>query len=275
MILQKPVNLLKDSWREFFIDNCNQLSAAISFYSLFSLFPFTLVVSLITGHIIKSPSAQAKVVDVIMNFFPVSENFIAGIVENVIRTRTTIGIVAIVMLIWGSMSVFYTVSKSLNAAWGIHQPRSFLGERLLDFCMMAGAGLVLLASISLTTIFRIASELSLPSWAAMLMENISSWHCILFLINSALTFIVFLFLFKFIPNTQVRWKDIWAGALTCAICFEIAKLAFVWFVPNFTNYNLVYGSLGALIALLTWIYTSAMIFLFFAKLTSVYSRQRR
>ena len=274
VILQKPVSLFRDSWREFFIDNCPQLSASVSFYSLFSLFPFTLVVSSITGYIIKSPSAQEKVIDSIMNFLPVSENFIASIIENVVNTRTTIGIVATVMLIWGGMSVFYSISKSLNAAWGIHQSRSFFHERLLDFCMMVGAGLLLLVSLSLTTIFKIASEMNHPVWAAMLMANISFWHCILFIINTALIFIVFLFLYKFIPNTLVRWKDIWAGALAGAICFEITKLVFVWFVPKFSNYNLVYGSLGALIALLTWIHISAIILLFCAKVTSVHSRQR-
>jgi len=93
------------------------------------------------------------------------------------------------------------------------------------------------------------------------------------LIN-ALAFVVFLFLYRFVPNTQVSWRDVWMGALVAAICFEITKSAFVWFVGNFSYYNLVYGPVGTVIALLVWTYMSALILLFCAELTSVYTKRQ-
>ena len=68
---------------------------------------------------------------------------------------------------------------------------------------------------------------------------------------------------------QPRWRDIWLSALAAAICYDISKLAFVWYVDTFAPYNLVYGSIGTIIALLTWTYLVALIMLFFAKVAKV------
>ncbi|MCK4722833.1 MAG: YihY/virulence factor BrkB family protein, partial [Dehalococcoidia bacterium] len=133
---------------------------------------------------------------------------------------------------------------------------------------------LLLISISLTAGFRVVGQVTLPAWGSMFLTNVLFWHCLVFFLSAVLTFVVFLFLYRFVPNTPVRWRDIWGGALAAAVCFEGTKFFFLWFVGNFGRYNLIYGPIGALIALLMWTYVSAVIFLFCAKLTSVYARQR-
>lgn len=268
------MSFMKEAVKEFFIDNCTQLAAAVSFFLLFSLFPLALVAISVTGFILQSPATQLAVIAGIGNLLPVSGDFITNTMKGVADARGTIGIVAIIGLLVGGLSVFYSVSKALNAAWGIRQPRTFLRERLVDFCMMVGAGLLLLISISLTAGFSVVGQLNFPAWGSMFLTNVLFWHCLVFLISAVLTFVVFLFLYRFVPNTPVRWRDIWGGALAAAICFEATKFFFLWFVGNFGRYNLIYGPIGALIALLMWTYVSAVIFLFCAKLTSVYARQR-
>jgi len=274
MVAEKQMLLIREVVREFFVDNCPQLAAAISFYLLFALFPLGLVAISVTGFVLKSPTARAEVIAGIGNLLPVSGHFIAGTIAGVVSARGTIGILATVALIVGGMSVFYAVSRSLNAAWGIRQPRPFFRERLVDFCMMVGAGLLLLISILLTAGLKVIGQAGLPAWGAAFFESVLFWRGMIFLVSAALTFVVFLFLYRFVPNTQVRWRDVWGGALAAAICFEITKSAFVWFVGNFIQYNLVYGPVGTLIALLMWIYISAVILLFCAKFTAVYARQR-
>ena len=265
---------MKEAVKEFFIDNCTQLAAAVSFFLLFSLFPLALVAISVTGFILKSPTAQEQLISGIGDLIPISSTFITSTITGVVSARGTLGIFAIIGLLVGGLSVFYSVSKSLNAAWGVRQPRSFLHERLVDFCMMVGAGLLLLISISLTAGFRVVGQLNLPAWGSMFLTNVLFWHCLVLLISAVLTFVVFLFLYRFVPNTPVRWRDIWGGALAAAICFEGTKFFFLWFVGNFGRYNLIYGPIGALIALLMWTYVSALIFLFCVKLTSVYVRRR-
>ena len=274
MCPKELMSFMKEAVKEFFVDNCTQLAAAVSFFLLFSLFPLALVAISVTGFILKSPTAQEQLISGIGDLIPISSTFITSTITGVVSARGTLGIFAIIGLLVGGLSVFYSVSKSLNAAWGIHQPRTFLRERLVDFCMMVGAGLLLLISISLTAGFRVVGQLNLPAWGSMFLTNVLFWHCLVFFISAVLTFVVFLFLYRFVPNTPVRWRDIWGGALAAAICFEGTKFFFLWFVGNFGRYNLIYGPIGALIALLMWTYVSAVIFLFCAKLTSVYARRR-
>jgi membrane protein len=89
------------------------------------------------------------------------------------------------------------------------------------------------------------------------------------ILATGLAFLVFLLLYKFIPSIRPKWKDIWLGALVAAISFEITKIIFLVYLRIFNPYNLVYGSIGALIAFLMWTYLSALVFLFIAKVTHV------
>ena len=89
------------------------------------------------------------------------------------------------------------------------------------------------------------------------------------ILATGLTFVVFLLLYKFIPSIWPKWKDIWMGALAAAVSFEITKVLFILYVRIFSPYDLAYGSMGALIAFMTWTYFSTLVFLFIAKVINV------
>ncbi|MFC1904480.1 YihY/virulence factor BrkB family protein [Chloroflexota bacterium] len=269
----KLIDFMKVVIHEFTTDNCPHLAAAISYYFLFSLFPLTLAVISAMGFVLRSPALEAQVIKGIGDLLPVSGDFITGTIRGVVSARGATGIVATIGLIWGGTSVFNAIRKALNTAWGIRRPHPFIHARLLELVMMAGAGSLLLISVSLTTSVRIIRELNQPIFMSILLHNGFFWHSIVILISLTITFLVFIFLYWIVPNMAVRWRGIWVGALAAAICFEVTKSAFIWFVGNFTQYNLVYGPVGTIIALLVWTYVSAIIFLFFAKVTSVYARR--
>ena len=90
-------------------------------------------------------------------------------------------------------------------------------------------------------------------------------------LSPLLSFLSFVLLYRFLPNTKVQFGDVWLGAFAGAMAFEGAKWGFVWYVNTFPVYNVVYGPIGAIMALLTWVYVSAMILLFGAHLTSRYA----
>ena len=106
------------------------------------------------------------------------------------------------------------------------------------------------------------------------MDGSLLWHSAVIATSVFIVFLGFLFLYKLVPNTKVYWRHAAMGALVAAVLFEIVKNVFVWFVANFATYNVVYGSVGVIIALMTWAYISAVILLFCAKLISVYPRVR-
>jgi membrane protein len=272
MYVKKWIILIKEVVNEFLTDNCPHLAAAISYYLLFSLFPLVLALISALGFILRSPEMEARVLDGIGNFLPVSSDFVTNTIRGVVSARGVTGALATIGLIWAGSSVFNAIRKSLNTAWGIKKPRPFFVERALELGMMIGASLLLLLSLALTTALKVIRELSLPVLGEMFLDGNLMWNFITMILGTILAFMVFLFLYRVIPNTKVRWRDVWFGALLAAVAFEIAKNIFVWYVTNFSHYNLVYGPVGTIIALLLWTYVSAVIMLFCAKFTSAYPK---
>jgi membrane protein len=136
--------------------------------------------------------------------------------------------------------------------------------------MMLGLGAFLLLYVGMTTAFNFFQSTNV--FGGRFVEGGLFWESMVILASIAIAFVGFLLLYEFIPNTRVPWKHVWVGALMAAVLFEVVKNIFVWFVGEFATYNLVYGSIGTIIALMTWSYISAVILLFCAKLISIYPR---
>ena len=96
------------------------------------------------------------------------------------------------------------------------------------------------------------------------------WNLVPKLITPVLIFLAFLAMYRYLPNAKVRTRDVWPWALAGALAFNAVSLAFVWYVSTFAYYNVLYGSIGAVLALLTWVYLSATIVLFGALVCSSY-----
>jgi len=262
--------MMKQAINEFLTDNCNQLAAAISYYLLLSLFPLALAAISILSYFSRSANVEAKVVEVITTVLPVSPDFVSVTTRDVLPGAGIAGAIATIGLLWSGMGVFNAIRKSLNTAWGIKQPRPFLRERLIEFIMMLGLGAFLLLYVGMTAAFNFFQSTDI--FGSHLVEGRLFWEFMVILASIVIAFVGFLLLYEFIPNTRVPWKHVWVGALMAAVLFEIVKNLFVWFVGKFATYSLVYGSIGTIIALMTWTYISAVILLFCAKLISIYPR---
>ncbi|MFO8102254.1 MAG: YihY/virulence factor BrkB family protein [Dehalococcoidia bacterium] len=259
---------------EYLTDNCPHLSASIAFYTFFSLFPLTLAAISILGFMTNDPDVQNEVVEAVTDFVPVESDFIAKTINGVSNTWEATGIVAIIGLLWGGSSVFHAIRKSLNAAWGIKRPRAFVVDRFVEFCMMVGLGILLLASFGATAVLSVFKKYSINATDVAFFKGDLFWNAMLILVTIAIAFVTFMLLYKFIPNTRVRWRDVWGGALLAAVGFEGAKQVFVWYATTHSSYNVIYGTVSNVIAVMVWLYISAVVMLFCGKLTAVYSRSR-
>jgi YihY family inner membrane protein len=142
---------------------------------------------------------------------------------------------------------------------------------MMDFTLVLGAGVLLMGALFLTPLFTFLKEITdaIAPEAGLAMNFF--WSLVTQVLTPVLSFLTFLLLYRFLPNTKVRMADVWLGALMSAIAFEGAKWGFVWYVKTFPVYNAVYGTVGAIMALLTWVYVSAIILLFGALVTSRYA----
>ena len=255
-----------------FLDkNGPHLAAAITYYALFSLIPLTLAIMSVLGTFFRgSEVLEARLSLAVNTLVPVSQSTLEETLQVLGRTRIATGILGIVGLLWVSTTVFGAIRKGVNTLWGIRQPRRFFHERLIDFSFTAGAGLLLVVPIALTAgvgvLGEFASTLRTGSpedgWLTIMLFNV---------LSPFISLAVFLCMYRYLPNTKVTFRDVWPGALMTTVAFEGWKAVFLWYTSTFPVYDTVYGPVGALVALLSWIYISANILLVGALVTSRYS----
>ena len=260
-----------DAVNDFLTKNCPYIAAAISFYTLFSFFPLVLAIISIAGFVLGPNAEETKLASDIAEVIPVSTEFIGETVRGVVRARAITGVASVFGLLWAATAAFGAMRKGINAAWGIRKTRPFFRERLMDFSLVLGAALlifILLFVVPIIGYFREITEYIAPE-ADIASEFV--WSQATRLIPPFLSFLTFLLLYRFLPNTKVRFNDVWLGALLASAAFDGAKWGFVWYLRTFPIYNVVYGSVGAIMALLTWVYVSAIILLSGALVTSRYA----
>jgi membrane protein len=262
------VVLLSKTINAFGEDNGSLLAAGVAYNLLFSIFPFALVTISVAGFFMESPRFETQVINAIANLIPVARDMLETNLHEVVRSRAETGVVAVALLIWSASSFFNALRKSLNKAWGIKAEVSFFRGQAKDIAMLIGSFILLLLYMWLSTLVRIIHATHFHSEDFQFLNSTTISSTIFSVSNVILAFGVILLLYKFIPSHNPHWKDIWPGALLAAASVEIIRFGFIWYIGDFSNYNLVYGSIGAVIALLAFIYLSAWALLFFAELSA-------
>lgn len=277
---QRAVVLLTRTVRDFGDDECPTLAASMAYYAFFSLFPLMLGLIAVFSLVAEPSTVRERLISLMGAYLPGSSEFVDKTVQEAVKARNPAGIVAIIGLFWSASAFFGSLRQAVNRAWNVEKPRSFLKQKLVEFATMLAVAMLFLLSLASTFVLSLLDNLMslyLRSGSPFLDEAIlnlplTAIRLLLGLLPIFLTFILFLALYRFIPHAPVRLKDVWLGALVATLLFEVAKRGFVWYLTNFANYNVVYGSLAAVIVLLFWAYISAVILLFGAELASEYSR---
>ena len=143
----------------FLTRNCHYIAAAIAFYTLFSFFPLVLAVTFFFQGISENVD-ELNLAKGIAGVVPVSTGFLVQTVEGVAGSRAVTGSLGLIGLIWASTSAFTAIRKGINTAWGVQKPRAFLSERLLDFGLAIGGGLVLMVLLYVSPVISLISELN-------------------------------------------------------------------------------------------------------------------
>jgi membrane protein len=258
---------------DFLGKNGPQLAAAISYYAFFSLFPLALAIIFGLSFIL-DPEYIEDLAQRVAEQAPVSQKTVSDVLTGTLNSRGLAGSAGIIGLLWAGTAVFGAIRKGVNATWGITRPRPFLQERLIDISLMLGAAILMIVSISSTAVLAYLREILDIITSETHVNGALFWDRLATLIPPALSFIVFVGVYWFLPNTKVKLKAALPGAVAATIAFEFIKNAFVWYVGNYSVYSTVYGSVGSIVALLTWVYVSAIILLFGSLITYRYTTYR-
>jgi membrane protein len=276
------LTLSRRSVEEFFADNCTQMAAAISYYVLFSLFPLLIFVVGVLGLFLQNSQLQKDIINAVLDFVPLSEDKgrdqVTEAVKGVAGVGSgALGLFGLIGMAWSGSNMFGIIRRSINTAYDLEYQRPLVQQKLLDLVMVAGMGAFFLVSVGATAFLRVVRQRSedIPYLGDAAERAGFVWDITSFLIPLALSFLAFTFLYWIVPATKVRVRDVWLGALVAAFLFEATKVSFSIYLENFSNYDLVYGSLGAVAAFLFWVYLSANILLLGAEVASEYPRVLR
>jgi len=269
----RVISLFLTAYGEFGKDNGKLMASAVAYSLLFSLFPFALALLSIAGFMMLSAEVENEVITAMGNLIPVARGLIVKTLEGVIEARGATGVIALLALIWSALFFFDALRNSLNSAWGVPTGQTYIKGRLINVAMLVLAVIVMVAFTWLTTAMHYMHEANMQYGILRITRNSLFVRLVFMLSSAALAYGVIIFLYRFIPVNRPKWKHIWLGALLATIGFEVIRFAFVWYVKNFGQYNLIYGPIGTVIALLTFIYLTAWVLLFFAKFSYVKMRR--
>lgn len=277
-LLRRDVRLLaKRAVTEFVNDRCTQMASSISYWVFFSIFPMLIFLVTVLGQLLRNEGLRNRVIDTVLNSLPdvFDQSQARDVIEDVLRGVSTdfslLGLVSIIGLLWGASAMMTSIRVSINVVWKHGYRRPALRGKLVDMLMVLGVGLLLLLSLAGTALFRTGVEIT---------ERISfipldwAWGLLGWVLPFIVSFTIFTLVYRFVPVVPVRLRDIWPGALVAALAFEIAKQGFTFYVANFANYNAIYGSLGAVVVFLVFVYLAANILLFGAEIASEWPRVR-
>jgi membrane protein len=245
------------------------MAAGVAYYAFLSIFPLLLGLIALFGFFLPSVDLQEQLLSYVGDNIPGATSVLQQNITNIIELRGAMGILSIVLFLWGASAMFRAVSRAINRAWDISRYRPFFIRKASELGMVFSIGILFLLSLGASAIISILRRvLNLPT-ADLIIVNVGSW-----LVAFLLILAVFLLLYKLIPNTRTYWRYIWPGALLAAVLFEIARTLFIFYLEYFANYQLIYGSIASIIVLLVWIYYSAFIMILGAEFTFQYGRMR-
>jgi len=260
------LDILKDAVRTFTEKQAAQASASLAYYTLFSIFPLLLVFVAAGSYFLDSNQVFDAVTQFVQQALPISTQVINENLRQVLEERGTAGIFSLVILLWSASGMFTNLAYNINLAWPHASRRSYLQRRLIGLWMILGLiGLIVLS----LTLSWITARLPFMDIA-----HASSSYLILLRLISAFgswltIFLVFLTLYHWIPTLRVRWSSTFWGALIASLAWKAITAGFSWYLDSsFGQYQLVYGSLGAIVAFLFLIYMISLITLFGAHLSA-------
>lgn len=253
--------LIRRLMHEIQEDNCLGAAAELAYYFLFAMFPFFLFLTTLLGYL-PIPDLMQRIMELLAAFLPGEALYLLQDHVRTIVTGQRGGLLSFGLLaaLWTSSSAIAAIADTLNRAYGVKEERPYWKVRGLALLLTIGLSLFIIVSIVLLTFGPqigglLAAKLGLGSvfeaaW------NLLRWPVILCLLS-----VVLAVLYYFAPDVEQEWKWITPGSVFAVVGWIITSLGFSYYVNNIGSYTATYGSIGAVIVLLTWMYLSGLLIL--------------
>ena len=258
---------------EFYSSDNLTFAASIAYYTLLSIFPFLLMVLTLVSRLAMGADSDA-VADLIHRSLPSSFQFLDVQIKTLASTPLKLSALGTVITLWASMGVFGAVTSAVNHAWGVEKNYGFFKHKLVAFLMLMASGGLLIIALFIVTAVQVVEA----NWFAGVLSRYPALHDFQsFAIRNLPTplFITVVgFIYYFVPNAQVRLRDVWFGAVLAGVLWSVAFSGFAWYVRDLSRLS-VHGGISATVAFLLWVYVQAVILLYGVEVTAAYARLRK
>jgi membrane protein len=273
---------MKSLWRiakqaalEFVNDSGMKLSAALAYYTIFSIGPVLIIIISLAGLFYGREAVQGKIYYQINGLVGNSAALqIQEIIQNIEKSQLSASgaVIGVIVLLIGATGVFTEIQDSINYIWSIKaKPKrgllKLLMNRLISFSLIISFGFVMLVSLivnALVDLLQERLERYFDSVTVYIFQGVN--YAVLFVIIS----ILFAIIFRVLPDATIRWRDAFVGAAFTAFLFLIGKFL-IGFYLKYSNIGVTYGAAASMVLLLLWVYYTSIILFFGAEFTKVYT----
>jgi membrane protein len=269
--------LIKETAESWVDHHAPRLAAALAYYTLLSIAPLVVIAIAIAGFVFGESAARGQIstqLGVIVG--AQAAKGIEAVIANARSPASGMASTAIgvLVLLFGASAVFGELQSTLDAIWDV-EPKPGRGvwgtvkDRFVSFTMVLGVAFLLLVSLVISAALSAAGyffQSALPGGEAI-------WQVINFCISLGAITVLFALIFKVIPDVDIRWGDVWIGAVVTALLFSVGKFALGLYLGK-SGVTSSYGAAGSLVALAIWVYYAAQILFLGAEFTRVQARRR-
>ena len=273
-IIKKFGQVFIKSFKDFLDDGALKYSASLSYYTVFSIAPVLIIIIGMAGLFFGNEAVTGEVYN---QFAGLMGPNVAELIQEAIKNiklqgqSWTATIVGFGTLLIGATGVFAELQDSLNKIWSIKATAQngwlkYLINRLISFSMVLTLGFLLMVSLLINALIALLSH--------QYFSKLSEWHWLSLMINNIIILgivsLLFAFIFKFLPDVKLRWRDVMSGALFTALLFFIGKYLISTYLSQ-SSVASAFGAAGSLALMLLWVYYSSAILFFGAEFTKNYA----
>jgi len=268
-------SILKNSVMGFMNEDSLKYSASLAYYTIFSLGPILVLMISLAGIFLGEEAIKGKVFTELNGLVGASAaRQIQEVIKNLeLSGKSTLAlIISIVTLIIGATTVFGDIQNSINKIWHVRaKPKKgwlkLVTDRLLSSSLVIGLGFLLVVTLVVNGVILTLTDRLLryfPDMTVFVMDAIN------FLLSFGITFVLFAVIFKVLPDVNIKWKTVRAGALFTAILFIFGRFGIGLYLQN-SDTETTYGAAGSIVLILLWVYYTAAILYFGAVFTREYA----
>ena len=268
--------LLQETWNAWTTHRAPRAGAALAYYTIFSLAPLLVIVIAVAALVFGQEAAQGKIVTEIQGVVGVeSARAIQAMLDKARAPAAGLfaTVLSLMTLLIGATGVVSELKDTLNTIWHV-QPEpdsgllSTLKAYLMSLVFVLGIGFLLLVSLVVSAVLSALSGFFSHLFPSPWLIHV--WQMVNLVISLGVITVLFAMLYRFLPDTEVPWRDVWIGAGITALLFAISQF-FIGLYLGKSSIGSAYGPAGSLVLLLAWVYYASLVFLFGAEFAAVYA----